>query len=41
MVAINTIVGKPYVVYYGPELKKDGKPKKRGTKREVHQINVK
>ena len=31
---------KPCAVYYGIELKKDGTPNKRGTKRNVYQSNI-
>ena len=33
--------GTPCAVYYGPELKKDGTPKKNGNKTYVYQCNLK
>lgn len=33
--------GTPYMVFYGPELKKDGTPCKRQSGAPVHQINIK
>jgi len=38
--ATYTISGTPECVYYGPELKKDGKPRKDGSKRNVWQSNI-
>ena len=36
-----SLYGFPCAVYYGPELKKDGTPKKNGNKTYVYQINLK
>ena len=36
-----SLSGFPCAVYYGPELKKDGTPKKNGNKTYVYQINLK
>ena len=36
-----SLTGIPCAVYYGPELKKDGTPKKNGNKTYVYQINLK
>lgn len=33
--------GTPCAVYYGPELKKDGTPKKNGNKTYIYQTNLK
>jgi len=37
--AYSTIYGSPGCVYFGPELKKDGTPKKNGDKRKAWQSN--
>ena len=36
-----SLSGFPCAVYYGPELKKDGTPKKNGNKMYVYQCNLK
>ena len=36
-----SLSGFPCAVYYGPELKKDGTPKKNGNKTYVYQTNLK
>ena len=36
-----SLSGFPCAVYYGPELKKDGTPKKNGNKTYVYQSNLK
>ena len=36
-----SLYGTPCAVYYGPELKKDGTPKKNGNKMYVYQSNLK
>ena len=36
-----SLSGFPCAVYYGPELKKDGTPKKNGNKTYVYQFNLK
>ena len=36
-----SLCGTPCAVYYGPELKKDGTPKKNGNKTYVYQSNLK
>ena len=36
-----SLCGFPCAVYYGPELKKDGTPKKNGNKTYVYQTNLK
>ena len=36
-----SLYGFPCAVYYGPELKKDGTPKKNGNKTYVYQSNLK
>lgn len=36
-----SLTGIPCAVYYGPELKKDGTPKKNGNKTYVYQSNLK
>ena len=36
-----SLCGFPCAVYYGPELKKDGTPKKNGNKTYVYQSNLK
>jgi hypothetical protein len=39
-ISTTTNYSKPTCVYYGIELKKDGTPTKKGTKRQVWQINL-
>ena len=36
-----SLYGTPCAVYYGPELKKDGTPKKNGNKTYIYQTNLK
>lgn len=36
-----SLYGFPCAVYYGPELKKDGTPKKNGNKTYIYQTNLK